>query len=113
MSTIKKIEDELFQDDIVRVYCKRCDNNTLFKIISIGKTYVGQCAKCRGYLDIKNNDNYVFESSTPIVTCPYCKSANTKKITATSKAVHTAMFGIFAMGRNSKQWHCNQCKSDF
>ena len=47
------------------------------------------------------------------IQCPYCKSTNTKKITATSKAVHTALFGIFSMGRNSKQWHCDNCGSDF
>ena len=52
-------------------------------------------------------------SSTPTATCPYCQSTNTKKITNTSKAVHTAMFGIFSMSRNTKQWHCNNCKSDF
>lgn len=44
--------------------------------------------------------------------CPYCHATN-EKITNTSKAVHTAVFGIFSMGRNSKQWHCNQCGSDF
>lgn len=50
---------------------------------------------------------------TTSVTCPYCKSTNTKKITNTSKAVHTAIFGIFSISRNSKQWHCNSCGSDF
>lgn len=113
MDTIKKIEDELLQDDIVKTYCKQCDKNTLFKIIGIGKTYVGQCSKCRGYLDIKNNDNYILESSTPKVECPYCHSTNTKKISTISKATHTAMFGVFSMSRNAKQWHCNNCNSDF
>ena len=47
------------------------------------------------------------------VKCAYCGSTNVSKITNTSKAVHTFMFGIFAMSRNSKQWHCNSCKSDF
>lgn len=47
------------------------------------------------------------------VECPYCHATNVKKITNTSKAVHTAVFGIFSMGRNSKQWHCNKCNSDF
>ena len=47
------------------------------------------------------------------ITCPYCKSTDVKKITVTSKAIHTAAFGIFSIGRNSKQWHCNNCKSDF
>lgn len=47
------------------------------------------------------------------VECPYCHATNVKKITNTSKAVHTAIFGIFSVSRNSKQWHCNNCNSDF
>lgn len=47
------------------------------------------------------------------ITCPYCKSTDVKKITVASKVAHTAVFGIFSMGRNCKQWHCNNCKSDF
>ena len=47
------------------------------------------------------------------VTCPYCNATNVKKITKTSKAIHTAVFGIFSMGRNSKNYHCNHCNSDF
>ena len=45
--------------------------------------------------------------------CPYCHSKNTKKISGISKAGSVAMFGIFAIGKVSKQWHCNNCKSDF
>lgn len=45
--------------------------------------------------------------------CPYCHSKNTKKISGFSKAGSVALFGVFAMGKVSKQWHCNQCKSDF
>lgn len=51
-------------------------------------------------------------SATPSVTCPYCKSSNTHKISATSKAVNTVLFGIFGTKRH-KQWHCNKCGSDF
>ena len=47
------------------------------------------------------------------VECPYCHATNVKKITDTSKVVHTAIFGIFSISRNSKQWHCNSCNSDF
>lgn len=47
------------------------------------------------------------------VQCPYCHSTNVSKITNTSKAVHTALFGIFSISRNSKNYHCNSCKSDF
>ena len=51
------------------------------------------------------------DNNTP--HCPYCNSTNIKKITTGSKVAHTALFGIFSMSRNSKQWHCNKCKSDF
>lgn len=46
------------------------------------------------------------------VECPYCHATNVKKITATSKVVNTAMFGIFGTKRH-KQWHCNSCNSNF
>lgn len=46
------------------------------------------------------------------VYCPYCNSVNTSKISTTSKVVNTAVFGIFGTKR-FKQWHCNDCGSDF
>lgn len=48
----------------------------------------------------------------PKATCPYCHSKNTQKINLAEKALNTAVFGIFGTKRH-KQWHCNQCKSDF
>ena len=47
-----------------------------------------------------------------VVECPYCHSKNTTKISSVSKALNTAMFGIFGNKRN-QQWHCNNCRSDF
>ena len=47
------------------------------------------------------------------VKCLYCQSTNTKKISNVSKAGSVAVFGVFAAGKVSKQWHCNNCKSDF
>ena len=47
------------------------------------------------------------------VSCPYCKATNVRKITVTSKAIHTSIFGIFSMGRNAKNYHCDHCGSDF
>ena len=43
----------------------------------------------------------------------YCHSNNVKKISRVSKAGSVALWGIFAIGKVSKQWHCNNCKSDF
>lgn len=47
-----------------------------------------------------------------IITCPYCHSTNTSKISTTSKVVNIALFGIFGQKRKH-QWHCNNCGSDF
>lgn len=56
--------------------------------------------------------SYSQPSSKPTITCPYCQSINTVKISATSKFINTAVWGIFGTKRH-KQWHCNNCKSDF
>lgn len=46
------------------------------------------------------------------VKCPYCKSDNVRKISATSRASSVMMFGILSK-KIGKQWRCNNCKSDF
>lgn len=48
----------------------------------------------------------------PVITCPYCKSTDTQKISGLSKVGSVALFGIFSQ-KVKKQWHCNNCKSDF
>lgn len=53
------------------------------------------------------------QQQTGKVECPYCHSTNTKKISGMSKAGSVALWGVFAAGKVSKQWHCNNCKSDF
>ena len=49
----------------------------------------------------------------PTITCPYCKSTDCKKISGLSKAGSVALWGIFALGKTTKQWHCRSCGSDF
>ena len=60
-----------------------------------------------------NRREQLEKQKTPIVTCPYCQSTDTKKISSMSKAGSLALFGIFAMGKVNKQWHCNNCGSNF
>lgn len=55
----------------------------------------------------------VLEEASRKVTCSYCGSSNVKKITIVNKAVHTSIFGIWSIGRNAKNYHCNNCGSDF
>ena len=50
--------------------------------------------------------------SVNAVTCPYCSSTNTKKISGISKVGSVAMFGKKKQ-KVKKQWHCNNCNSDF
>ncbi len=46
------------------------------------------------------------------VTCPYCNSTDTHKITVASKAVNTVVWGVLGTKRHSN-YHCNNCNSDF
>lgn len=48
------------------------------------------------------------EREAKLPHCPTCNSTKIKKISATSKAVNTAVFGLFGTKR-FKQWHCNNC----
>lgn len=49
----------------------------------------------------------------PTVTCPYCNSTNTQKISTTSKIWSLNWLGLYGLGEVSKQWHCNNCDSNF
>ncbi len=44
--------------------------------------------------------------------CPTCNSTNIKKISGLSKAGSVAMWGLLSR-KVHKQWHCNQCGSEW
>mgnify|MGYP000843824097 FL=1 len=46
------------------------------------------------------------------VTCPYCGSVNVKKVSTISRMASVSFFGLSSK-KVGKQWHCNNCKSDF
>ncbi len=90
------------------------------------RDYDQYCVKCNYKLKtIENSEKIEYppdahvpsnskpQPSTPTITCPYCKSTDCKKISGLSKAGSVALWGIFALGKTTKQWHCNSCKSDF
>ena len=97
----KEYSDELH-------YCLRC--NYPLKRIEDSKTVYREDYNQPHEEDYNNNKK---REKKFVIECPYCHSTNTKKITTTSKVVHTALFGIFSINRNSKNFHCNNCKSDF
>ena len=73
-----------------------------------------RCASCKHLISEHQYEQISLGNPySPTVKCPYCGSTNTKKIGFGTKAAHTALFGVFAAGKVSKEWHCNNCKSDF
>lgn len=49
---------------------------------------------------------------TENISCPYCKSHNVQKISVVGRAVSASAMGL-ASSKIGKQWHCNNCRSDF
>lgn len=71
----------------------------------------GECTTCGDmtfHKVIKDNPN-----DPPVVKCPYCGSVCTTKISKVSKAGTVMLYGVFGLGKLSKEWHCNNCNSDF
>ena len=54
----------------------------------------------------------ILEEKSRVPKCPTCQSTNIRKISVLSKAGSVAIWGIFSQ-KVKKQWHCNNCGSDF
>ena len=54
----------------------------------------------------------ILEEQNRRVTCSYCGSSNVKKIGLLNRAVSTELWGLGSK-KIGKQWHCNNCGSDF
>lgn len=54
--------------------------------------------------------NRAVEDSVP--KCPTCGSTNIKKISGLSKVGSVAMWGLLSR-KVHKQWHCNNCGSEW
>lgn len=62
--------------------------------------------------EVANMKTTSSSSYSPTITCPYCKSSNTKKISTMSRMFSGGLFGLGSK-KIGKQWHCNSCGSDF
>ncbi len=60
---------------------------------------------------IQTPDNSTQNENVP--KCPTCKSTDIKKISVMSKAGTALLWGVFSIGKVSKQWHCNNCGSEW
>lgn len=63
------------------------------------------------FMKLKNNFS-VSTPTKPTVECPYCHSTNTKKISTFGRVFSTEFLGL-GSSKVGKQWHCNNCNSDF
>lgn len=114
---IKTIITKETMDDFI----DNMDNEDDYDII-LSKKYGGnqfsECAYRHRLSSIKqeNKNQSTRHQSTPQpstqVTCPYCKSTNTKKISTTGKVASVLSFGLLSK-KVGKQWYCNNCKSYF
>lgn len=95
--------------EIIEIECPRCGNTKSYRRFLQDHTEFGECVSC-GKMTYHKVLKNPYET---VVKCPYCNSTNTKKISNLSKAAGIATFGVFAIGKATKQWHCNNCKSDF
>ena len=98
--------------EIIDYICPTCGNDKSYVNIT-EYSKAGECTKCHDmtfYEKIKENPNMI---NKPEVKCPYCGSLDTKKITKASKIGNFALWGILAIGKSTKEWHCNRCDSDF
>lgn len=110
------LEDRAYAlgDTIVDIKCEKCGFEESF-YRSDSYMDVAYCPKC-GETTYSNTDGkkpMLTYAPVPEIECPYCHSKNTKKISGMSKAGNIAIWGIFSIGKVTKQWHCNNCKSDF
>lgn len=97
---------------IVNIPCPKCGNPTS-RVNTVNGTKFCSCTKCNTSTLITKSNQAIKAAEKPVVECPYCHSTNTKKISTTSKVAGVATFGVFALGKATKEWHCNNCKSNF
>ena len=87
------------------IKCPKC-NQQLIKLSTENKQLDKQIIEIR-----KDMQEYQ-ENQNSKIRCPYCQSTNVNKISTAGRVVSVGLFGL-GSSKIGKQWHCNQCKSDF
>lgn len=103
------------EKEIIEYICENCGNTKSY-INKTKRSEAGECTRCHKMTFYRRIDGSIYNTSPDsmhMVHCPYCNSIDVKKISTTSKVASAALWGVFAAGKVSKQWHCNNCKSDF
>ena len=96
--------------EIIDYECPHCGSKKSY-LIKLSNVEACICVKCDKTLYSNNLKD--IPPPEPEVKCPYCGSLNTEKITKASKVGSFVLWGVFAIGKSTKEWHCNRCNSDF
>lgn len=89
--------------------CPRCGCNEAEVI----PTEFGTGLMCINCMEITRKDYISTKNTKNIPKCICCGSTDIKKISGLSKASSVALWGVFAAGRTSKTWHCNNCGTEW
>ena len=102
--------------------CVKCDKGYSF---DTSKEYSKLCPICNEEMEFwlnadcdtelaekVKNQTPIVPSTHPPVTCPYCSSTRCSKISILGRIVSVEFWGL-ASNKLGKQWHCNDCGSNF
>lgn len=103
--------------------CKKCGCEKFIDTFKAYNALFGYCENCGESARLESSPEWEEQckqtviaqntrSTTPTITCPYCQSTNTSKISTTSRMLSAGLFGLGSK-KIGKQWHCGKCGSDF
>lgn len=76
-----------------------------------------ECPQCKTPVDrivTRRPEHFdLLPTNQYVPKCPICHSPNIHKITTGTKVARAAIFGIFALPKAGKQFHCDNCGSEF
>ena len=109
-NSYKSVPDEYVDDYAIKDDLKA---EFIENILKSSPNFEQECWDRReAFKEIQKHNDELLENDkvkqANVPKCPTCQSANLKKITATSKAMNTAMFGLFGTKRH-KTFHCDNC----
>lgn len=110
MSQLDKYVKSQDRDNAIQyiINNSNCDQNTAIEVFDILIGKIEPQTQCTlSPAEIAHN-NAIAQEWQNKPKCPTCNSTNLKKISAASKVVNTAVFGLFGTKR-FKQFQCNNC----
>ena len=109
-NSYKSVPDEYVDDYAIKDDLKA---EFIENIVKSSPNFDQECWDRReAFKEIQKHNNELLENDkvkqSNVPKCPTCQSTNLNKITVTSKAMNTALFGLFGTKRH-KTFHCNNC----